>query len=762
VYFSNRSTRGRALLGAATLLLALLAILRALDPLPEGLYAIYFSDANWSSSRARSRIEPSPSTDSLLEAWGPSRPPEVFSTIWTGSFIALREGTYTFGTRSDDGAWVYVDGQLVVDDGGRHSALVATGRVHLDQGVHAIFIKYFQDGGSFHFDLLWARDAAPLELMPAWALSARHVNFSRFLASVVVRRAWAAVVVLWVVGLAVVGVAWLRRFLMRWISLRKDDPVSLVLVGVIIGSCALNLGGVWWGLPGSWAGDEFASPAVLEGLAKRFTGGWFDKYPPFHFYVLSAVYSPWLLLKSLRLIRVSDTFEFGALLLLGRLTSVIAGAGTLIAVYVCGADAFGKRAGLFAAATLAVLTPFLYFAKTANVEAPYVFWFALSLVFYVRFARTDTLRDAVLFSVATTLAVCTKDQAYGLYLPVPFVIAYQGWRSNCERRRSHPLLRGVLANGRLGLAMVTGAALFVACYQIPFNTAGFISHVRYITGPGSQPYRMVEGTLGGRLTLLRLAAGLDEMAWGWPMCLVCLIGMVAAVKDSRTRRSAVYLLLMAMGYYIGFIDVILYVYDRFLLPIYLMQSLFAGIAFDKFLRSPGGVRQIPRIALVATVFVYTFLYAATVDVLMIRDSRYTVERLLAARVGPDRLVGTMFPVTVLPRLGGLHSMDIGTIDALRQNAPAAYILNADYARAVSRDSPLGRLIAGLQQETLGYRLVFRYRSPAPWPWLPAPHHDLVGPRLETAAYSEVRNINPTIEIYSRESGGAVSPPTAQR
>jgi fibro-slime domain-containing protein len=747
VYFSNRSTRSRALLSTATLLLVFCAIIRALDPLPEGLHATYFSDANWSSSPVQSRIESRPSTDSLIDAWR-ANPPGAFSTTWSGSFVALRAGTYRFGTRSDDGSWVYVDQQLVVDNGGRHSLRLATGDVHLEQGVHAIFIKYFQGGGDFQFELLWAREAAPLELMPVWSLSTRHVTFSRFLASVIVRRAWTAAVVLWLAVFAVAGVVRLRRSLMR-ITVRKDDRVYLVLVGLIIGSCALNLAGVWWGLPSRWAGDEIGPKPVLIGLSQRFTNGWFDRYPPFHFYVLSAVFSPWLLLKSLGWIRVSDTFEIGALVLFSRLASVIAGVGTLLAVYVCGADAFSKRAGLFATATFALLTPFVYYAKTANPEVPYIFWFALSLVFYVRMVRALAVRNVVLFSAAATLAICTKDQAYALYLSAPFVIAYLAWQSNRERGRSHPLLRA-LVDVRLGVAAITVGAVLATCYQIPFNLAGFISHVRDIAGPGSQPYQMVPPTLGGRLTLLRLTAFLDQMSWGWPLWLASAFGVPVTMTHTEARRVAVCLLLVAVSYYVGFIDVVLYVYDRYLLPICLVQALFAGAAIDTFLRWPDRARQPWRLALVGAALGYTFLYAAAVDVLMIRDSRYTVERWLRDHVGHNHLVGTMFPLYVLPRLGDFQWMDIGTIDELRVEAPADFILNADYARAVPADKPLGQLIAGLQHETLGYRLVFRYRSPAPWPWLPAPHADLVGPRLETRVYSILRDINPTIEIYGRE------------
>jgi hypothetical protein len=61
---------------------------------------------------------------------------------------------------------------------------------------------------------------------------------------------------------------------------------------------------------------------------------------------------------------------------------------------------------------------------------------------------------------------------------------------------------------------------------------------------------------------------------------------------------------------------------------------------------------------------------------------------------------------------------------------------------------VGRLVAGLQQEKASYRRVFRYRSSSSWPWLPAPHPDLTGPRIE-APVSFLRDINPTMEVFER-------------
>ena len=675
----------------ATLLLVALAIAQKLDTLPEGLTATYFSDIDWSSTPVHSTIESQPSTEGLVDAWRGS-PPPAFSTTWTGSFIVLRAGTYRFATVSDDGSWVYVDGLLVVDNGGPHGAQLATGSVPLERGVHEIFVKYFQGGGLLHFDLSWSRDAAPLEPMPAWALSTRHREFSRVLVSVVIRRSWRAAVWLWFGTLLMVAGAatWppTRRAVARVIERLREDPARLVLMAVLSGSLVLNLVGIWWGLPSSWVGDELSPKQVFIALSQRFSGGWFDRYPPFHFYVLTVAFSPWVLVKWLGWIHVSDVVEDVMLVVLGRAIGLAAGVGTLMAVYACGARTFGKRAGLFAVAMAGLFSPLVFYSKTANPEMPYVFWFALSLVFYVRLLRTLTLKDAVLFSATATLAICTKDQAYALYLSAPLVIIYHLWRSNRDRGVAHPLREAVL-NARLGLAGATAAALFITIHNIPFNLSGFIDHVRYITGLGSKSYRIVEPTLAGRVALLGLTADLLRRSWGWPLLCVSLIGMVVAMTARQSRRVAICLALVMVSYYVGFINVILYNYDRYLLPIGIVQALFGGVALDRLCGLKAAPARAWRVVLVAGVFAYTFLYAATVDVLMIRDSRYTAEHWLRARVGPDDVVGTMFPLVVLPRLDDFQSLDLGTIEDVQRKAPAYYVLNADYARAVAADTPTG-------------------------------------------------------------------------
>src|SRR6185295_17634838 len=102
-------------------------------------------------------------------------------------------------------------------------------------------------------------------------------------------------------------------------------------------------------------------------------------------------------------------------------------------------------------------------------------------------------------------------------------------------------------------------------------------------------------------------------------------------------------------------------------------------ALDRWLAASARARGW-RIAAVAAIGAYTLLYAATVDVAMLRDSRYRVEEWLAGRVGQDDPVGFVFPLDYYPRLARFNSVEITSVERLRDEKPVYFVLNADYAR----------------------------------------------------------------------------------
>lgn len=70
-----------------------------------------------------------------------------FSLRFEGILRVPAEGEYTFYTTSDDGSRLYLDGQLVVDNGGLHGAEEKSGTVRLPAGGHAITVTFFEEGG---------------------------------------------------------------------------------------------------------------------------------------------------------------------------------------------------------------------------------------------------------------------------------------------------------------------------------------------------------------------------------------------------------------------------------------------------------------------------------------------------------------------------------------------------------------------------------------------------------------------------------------
>ncbi|MBC8447256.1 MAG: glycosyltransferase family 39 protein [Chloroflexi bacterium] len=125
----------------------------------NGLVGYYHSNPSWSGTPALIQ------RDLFILPNNPLRAP--FSILWKGKIAAPRAGTYRFGTRSDDGSLVTVDGQLVVDNGGEHGSEYREGSIQLTEGFHDIEVRYFQMGGSRDMQLWWSPPGGGQEIIPS-------------------------------------------------------------------------------------------------------------------------------------------------------------------------------------------------------------------------------------------------------------------------------------------------------------------------------------------------------------------------------------------------------------------------------------------------------------------------------------------------------------------------------------------------------------------------------------------------------------------
>jgi mannosyltransferase len=90
-----------------------------------------------------------------------------------------------------------------------------------------------------------------------------------------------------------------------------------------------------------------------------------------------------------------------------RSLSALFGAATVPVAFFAGRELAGKRAGLIAAALVAVNPMLIWYSQEARSYALLVFFGALSLLFFVRALRTRAGRDLALWALASALALCS-------------------------------------------------------------------------------------------------------------------------------------------------------------------------------------------------------------------------------------------------------------------------------------------------------------------------------------------------------------------
>jgi 4-amino-4-deoxy-L-arabinose transferase-like glycosyltransferase len=502
------------------------------------------------------------------------------------------------------------------------------------------------------------------------------------------------------------------------------------LARVLAASTLLFVVGIWWGWPGGlWAPDELDPAAVLRGISAEFSRGWYDLYPPLHYYILSLLYAPAVVALRQGWLPADDMAVMAALHLIARALTVAMALGTLVAIAALARRVQGERFAWPAALVAGVCLPFAYYAKTANVDVPYLFWFVLSLLWLREAFEHGRTRDLVGFGVTAALATATKDQAYALYVGPALVLA---WR---VRQRGWPA-RGLLLGA---LASVTTLAL---SHNVAFNLEGFLTHVVAITTGGSETYRMVTANAAGQVALARLTAAQFGWALGLPGLVLVGVGIVGM---TRTRRPPVWLVASALSYYVTFIAVVGYVYDRFLLPVVPLLALLGAVGLRRLLDGWPGARA-GRV--LAVVLVGGMVWrAASVDLLLVDDARYAAEAWLRVAVRPGQVVAASTRPGYMPRFSGLDYREVfPTPDATLAAAPDYIVVNVEFTNRFPDASAPHRWLGWLESGASPYEEVFRYKARLGWTalaWWPA-----FADRREDP-YTNLDKANPEIVIFRR-------------
>ncbi len=514
-----------------------------------------------------------------------------------------------------------------------------------------------------------------------------------------------------------------------------DRAFRLWRVALLAGAAVLFLIGIAWGLPSwrGWAGDEIRPSQVAAGFRRAFSGGWHTKYPPFHFYVLALIQAPLRALAGIGPFPARGIDLNSWLFVLSRLVSVAMALGAVAAIVDVGRSISGRRAGLFAGAIVATGAPFVYFAKTANVEMPFLFWFALSLVFFVRLLDGHRLRDYLLFAACAVFAITSKDQAYGLYVLTPLAVIPGLMRARTEEG-SRPGFLPALADRRILAVLGAGLGLAALIYNWPANLGGFLAHVRTLLGPQSEEAKAFANTPAGHFGNLVQNLSHLRFCMGWPAFAAGVIGTVWALATARGRERERLgaLALLGGSYYLTFLGPILFSRDRYLLPLALLASLAAG----RFLAEATSARKpvLRALSAVAATAVLGFgiLYALSVDRRMLNDARYDAEAFARDNGGAKNALtlGRAKHAPRLPRSGWGSFPGV-----LARRAPAVVAVNTTDLRTPAERAAFEKLLSG----ELGYFLAKRFEWRSSW--------DI----LETRdTFSSLIFVNPEMALFRRD------------
>ena len=91
--------------------------------------------------------------------------------IWKGYIYIPQTYGHQFFLESDDGSQLLLDGQLVVDNGGDHGMVEASGYANLQQGWHQLQLLYFNSGGASGLKVSFAPVGGARQPVPAQALA---------------------------------------------------------------------------------------------------------------------------------------------------------------------------------------------------------------------------------------------------------------------------------------------------------------------------------------------------------------------------------------------------------------------------------------------------------------------------------------------------------------------------------------------------------------------------------------------------------------
>ncbi|MBS1888855.1 MAG: glycosyltransferase family 39 protein [Actinobacteria bacterium] len=351
----------------------------------------------------------------------------------------------------------------------------------------------------------------------------------------------------------------------------------------------------------SYHHDEVVTASrVLRGsFGHAMDAVWFSESTPPVYYALAWLWT-----------QLAGTGEFGL-----RAVSAAAGVATVPVAYLIGVQLRGRRAGLWAAALVAVNPMLLWYSQEARAYALVTLFGALSVLYWLRAERGGARRDFVWWGVWSGLAICTH-----YFAAFPIVAE----ALMLLRRRG---LRGSLA----GIAILGGCAIAVAplaIHQMSIGHAEWIGNFSLGNRLWETAATFVTGETGDIIAR-------PERPWlafvplALTLAALALLLRRPAGRERRAARRPLLLVLAAIGIPVALVVVGTdFVLARNLIPALVPLLAAVGIA----LASPASRRLGTVVGALLVAYSLGFCILASTDEQFQRPNWSAV----AAQMGPPR------------------------------------------------------------------------------------------------------------------------------
>lgn len=351
---------------------------------------------------------------------------------------------------------------------------------------------------------------------------------------------------------------------------------ALMLIGF-----GLRLWGIKQGLPYAYNIDENAHfvPRAIGFFGHTLNPFYFVN-PPGYTNILYLVFGLWFgsgdaAARAL----VNDPTE---VYVIARVVSAVLGTLAIWFTYLAGAKLVDRRAGFFAAALMTVAFLPVFYAHLALNDSPTLGPAALALYGIARIYRHGRWWDFALAGLATGAATATKYTAAIFIVPI-CVAAYFRWRDQ-GGPLPHPWRVNLKAAWRWTVDFAKARAFLLLCFAGAATIAGFII---------ASPYSLLDPkTFGGGIIHQATASSSEgklgqtfsngyvyylwSVTWGmgWVPAVAAIVGAFAL---ARARNRVFWLLVPTAILYILFMGSASRWFGRWLLPLFPVLAVLAGI-----------------------------------------------------------------------------------------------------------------------------------------------------------------------------------------